>query len=99
MKITETTDNDNNVCRISKLLEAGNIAPTIWYHKLLRESGKSDCTAITILSELVLLYRYQGNKEFQLNFKYFRNKFNFGLSQVKDAVIRLEKLGLVITRF
>ena len=33
--------------------------------------------------------------EFQLNFAYFARKFNFGLSQVKDAVIRLEKLSLL----
>ena len=95
MRITETTDNDNNVSSFTGLLDTGNLVPTIWYHKLLRECGKSDCTAIAILSELVLLHRDHGSNEFQLNFKYFKDKFNFGLSQVKDAVIRLEKLGLV----
>jgi hypothetical protein len=95
MKITETTDNHNNVSRFTELLDTGNLVPTIWYHKLLRECGKSDCTAIAILSELVLLHRDHGSKEFQLNFKYFKDKFNFGLSQVKDAIIRLEKFGLI----
>ena len=69
MKITETTENHNNVSRFTELLDAGNLVPTIWYHKLLRECGKSDCTAIAILSELVLLHRDQGSNEFQLNFK------------------------------
>ncbi|WPX99253.1 DnaA-like protein [Candidatus Megaera polyxenophila] len=76
-------------------LEPGNIVPHNWYHTLLRPCGKSDTTAITILSELVFLHRYNGATEFQLNFAYFARKFNFGLSQVKDAVIRLEKLSLL----
>jgi len=76
-------------------LEPGNIVPHNWYHTLLRPCGKSDTTAITILSELVFLHRYNGATEFQLNFVYFARKFNFGLSQVKDAVIRLEKLSLL----
>ncbi len=76
-------------------LEPGNIVPHNWYHTLLRPCGKSDTTAITILSELVFLHRYNGATEFQLNFAYFARKFNFGLSQVKDAVIRLEKLFLL----
>jgi len=76
-------------------LEPGNIVPHNWYHTLLRPCGKSDTTAITILSELVFLHRYNGATEFQLNFSYFARKFDFGLSQVKDAVIRLEKLSLL----
>lgn len=76
-------------------LEPGNIVPHNWYHTLLRPCGKSDTTAITILSELLFLHRYNGATEFQLNFAYFARKFNFGLSQVKDAVIRLEKLSLL----
>ncbi len=95
MKITETPYNDNNLPSFSELLGAGNIVPNIWYHKLRRDTGKSDGTAISILSELVFLYRCNNATEFQLNFKYFKKKFNFGLSQVKDAVVRLEKLGLV----
>ncbi|MBP9778924.1 MAG: hypothetical protein KBD25_07070, partial [Rickettsiaceae bacterium] len=60
-------------------LEPGNIVPHNWYHTLLRPCGKSDTTAITILSELVFLHRYNGATEFQLNFAYFARKFNFGL--------------------
>ena len=73
----------------------GNIVPHIWYHKLTRAGGKSDTVAITILSELVFLHRYQSNSEFQLKFSYFKQKFNFGLSQVKAGIVRLEKAGLV----
>lgn len=104
MKITEHADNGNNLSEVtynnnfsgfSSFLDSGNIVPTIWYHKLLRPCGKSDCSAISILSELVFLHRSSGNTEFQLNFKYFKNKFNFGLSQAKAAIIRLEQQGLV----
>ncbi len=78
-----------------KISITGNIVPHNWYYSLLRPCGKSDTTAIAILSELVFLHRYNGATEFQLNFSYFARKFNFGLSQVKDAVIRLEKLSLL----
>ena len=74
---------------------SGNIVPHIWYHNLTRAGGKSDTVAITILSELVFLHRYQNNSEFQLKFSYFKQKFNFGLSQVKAGIVRLEKAGLV----
>ena len=91
---------DDSVCnkagsKTSKISISGNIVPHNWYHTLLRPCGKSDTTAITILSELVFLHRYNGATEFQLNFSYFARKFNFGLSQVKDAVVRLEKLSLL----
>jgi len=76
-------------------ISTGNIVPHNWYHDLTRPCGKSDTTAIAILSELVFLHRYNGATEFQLNFGYFARKFNFGLSQVKDAVVRLEKLLLL----
>jgi len=81
--------------KTSKISISGNIVPHNWYHNLLPPCGKSDTTAITILSELVFLHRYNRATEFQLNFAYFARKFNFGLSQVKDAVIRLEKLSLL----
>jgi len=81
--------------KTSKISVSGNIVPHNWYHNLLRPCGKSDTTAIAILSELVFLHRYNGVTEFQLNFGYFARKFNFGLSQAKDAVVRLEKLSLL----
>ena len=79
----------------NKISISGNIVPSNWYHLLLRPCGKSDTTAIAILSELVFLHRYNGNTEFQLNFNYFKRKFNFGVSQAKDAVIRLEQAELL----
>ena len=78
---------------------AGNIVPHIWYKLLLRPSGRSDTTAIAILGELVLLHRLNGDSEFQLNYHYFKEKFNFGFNQVKDAVVRLEKSDLVVRRW
>jgi hypothetical protein len=78
---------------------AGNIVPHIWYKLLLRPSGRSDNTAITILSELWFLHRLNGDSEFQLNYHYFKEKFNFGFNQVKDAVVRLEKSDLVVRRW
>jgi DnaA N-terminal domain len=91
---------DDSVCnnaesQTNKISITGNIVPSNWYHNLLRPCGKSDTTAIAILSELVFLHRYNGNTEFQLNFNYFKRKFNFGVSQTKDAVIRLEQAELL----
>ena len=77
----------------------GNLVPNIWYKLLLRPSGRSDTTAIAILAELVLLHRLNGDSEFQLNYHYFKEKFNFGFDQVKDAVVRLEKSDLVVRHF
>lgn len=37
----------------AKLSITGNIVPHCWYHKILRECGKADINAITILSELL----------------------------------------------
>ena len=86
---------NNAESQINKISITGNIVPSNWYHNLLRPCGKSDTTAIAILSELVFLHRYNGNTEFQLNFNYFKRKFNFGVSQTKDAVIRLEQAELL----
>ena len=91
---------DDSVCnnaesQTNKISISGNIVPSNWYHRLLRPCGKSDTTAIAILSELVFLHRYNGNTEFHLNFNYFKRKFNFGISQAKDAVIRLEHAELL----
>ena len=91
---------DNSACnnaesQTNKISITGNIVPSNWYHNLLRPCGKSDTTAIAILSELVFLHRYNGDTEFQLNFNYFKRKFNFGVSQTKDAVIRLEQTELL----
>ena len=86
---------NNAESQTNKISISGNIVPSNWYHRLLRPCGKSDTTAIAILSELVFLHRYNGNAEFQLNFNYFKRKFNFGVSQAKDAVIRLEQAELL----
>lgn len=75
---------------------SGNIVPHIWFHQLLRPCGKSDTTAIAILSELMFFYRRNGNIEFQLGFNYFKEKFNFGFDQVRDAIVRLEQASLVL---
>jgi hypothetical protein len=48
---------------------------------------------------LWFLHRLNGDSEFQLNYHYFKEKFNFGFNQVKDAVVRLEKSDLVVRRW
>lgn len=96
MIVTQEDRASNNAePQTNKISISGNIVPSNWYHRLLRPCGKSDTTAIAILSELVFLHRYNGNTEFQLNFNYFKRKFNFGVSQAKDAVIRLEQAELL----
>jgi hypothetical protein len=72
---------------------SGNIILSNWYHRLLRTCNKPDTVAITILSELVSLFLLALPK-FQLKFLYFKRKFNFGLSQVKDDIVRLEKITI-----
>ena len=91
---------NHSVCKsaggeLDNISLSGNIVPHNWYHQLTRAGGKADTVAIAILSELVFLHRYQGDREFQLKFSYFKHKFNFGLSQVKAGIVRLEKVGLV----
>ena len=90
---------DSELQNASTLSITGNIVPHCWYHKILRECGKADINAITILSELLFLHRAENKSVFQLPYKYFKSKFNFGLYQVRDAVIRLEKLSLLKREF
>jgi len=39
-------------------LEPGNIIPHFWFKKIVDEKGKPDLTAITLLSEVLALYRF-----------------------------------------
>src|SRR5690349_143210 len=78
---------------------SGNLVPHVWYHKILRAGGKPDVIGITILSELLYLYRSEDKTEFQLGYDYFKYKFNCTFSQVHEALVRLEKQELVTRRF
>ncbi|MCC8371424.1 MAG: hypothetical protein LN568_01465 [Rickettsia endosymbiont of Pseudomimeciton antennatum] len=85
------------IINISQL--TSNIVPSNGHHQLLHPCGKLDTTAGSILSVLIFLYRHNGNSKFQLIFSYFKDKVNFGILQLKDAVIRLEQTKLVLSSF
>lgn len=92
------------IINISQL--TSNIIPSNGHHQLLYPCGKLDTTAGFILSVLIFLYRHNGNlyrhngnSKFQLIFSYFKDKVNFRIFQLKDAVIRLEQKKLVLSSF
>jgi hypothetical protein len=74
---------------------AGNIIPNWWYSKILTTGGKSDTTAIALLSDLWFLYRSSGEEEHQKDYDYFCKKFNLSTYQIREAFIRLETLDLM----
>ena len=98
MNITQTS----LVCKAASVksfkcpdIGAGNITPNWWYSKILTTSGKSDMTAIALLSDLWYLYRSSGEEEHQKDYDYFCKKFNLSTYQIREAFIRLESLDLM----
>jgi hypothetical protein len=98
MNITQTS----LVCKAASVksfrcpdIGAGNITPNWWYSKILTTGGKSDMTAIALLSDLWYLYRSSGEEEHQKDYDYFCKKFNLSTYQIREAFIRLESLDLM----
>lgn len=80
-------------------LGVGNIVPHWWYKEIRAAGDKPDLVAITILSELYFLHRKSNGAEFNDGYTYFERKFDFTRSQLKDAIIRLDKAGLAVRSF
>ena len=85
----------------SKIFFSNSISiPQIWYHKVLIKGGKPDHVGITILAELLRLYRESGEgaREFQLSYTKFKSKFNYTYDQVYEALVRLDNQNLIARR-
>ena len=82
---------------VESVLAQGNIIPHLWYSTILKDCGKPDTVAISILSDLARLYRNSAGRdcEFQLSYLELSSKFNYSLRQIYDGVVRLENRGLV----
>lgn len=91
--------NKNNQKFKKEFLGVGNIVPHSWYSKITAGGGKPDFVAITILSELVFLYRKLGNPEIAESYSYYEKKFNLTKTQLQDATLRLHKNGIVERSF
>lgn len=74
---------------------SGNIIPTVWWQRLRLESGECDFTAVMILAEIA------NSKEIELqrNYQSFAEQFILSKKQVREAMQRLVKHGLITTDF
>jgi len=94
----------------------GNIIPQIWYKTILRDNGKPNLLAISILSDIVYWYRPSEirdeasgcvigwkkrfrNDLLQRSYEQFAKLFGESKRSIIDAVICLEKLGVVKREF
>lgn len=101
MNLHQNTSSGNHEIVISSNFQnfgPGNIIPHWCYHKVT-SCGKPDFVAITILSELLYLYRLNNGEEFANSYVYFERKFNLTRTQLQDATLRLHKSGLVERTF
>lgn len=90
----------------------GNVIPQIWYRKILKETGKPDLLAITLLSDIVYWYRPVEERDeatgqligyrkrfkddlLQRSYDSFAEQFGENKRAVRDAIARLEALGVV----
>ena len=95
----------------AKLNISGNIIPQVWYRTIIRESGKPNLTAIIILADIVYWYkpteiRDEGTgqvgvrKKFksdllQRSYQQISEQFGISKKEATNAVVFLEKLGVV----
>jgi hypothetical protein len=99
---------DNAIYDMRKHVGAVNVIPQTWYKKITFENGKPHLNAITILSELVYWYTPHGKvingssvlvKKFsadilQKGYRELSDKFGMSDKQVREALIKLESMGL-----
>ena len=71
----------------------GSVIPSIWYSKILNESGKPDTVAINLLADIVYWYRpTEEHNEFDpdvitLKKKFSVDKLQLGYEQIRKKVI------------
>jgi hypothetical protein len=92
-------NSENNTHNDTPSLGIGNIVPHWWYKEIRAAGDKPDLVAITVLSELYYLHRKTSGDEFNDGYVYFERKFDFTRSQLKDAIIRLDKADLADRSF
>lgn len=88
--------------RARLLCESENIIPHVWYQTIHSIGEKSDLVVITVLTEIIYWQRYSSskiNKNWEVSYQYFEQKFGFTRKRVKEAFIYLESLDLIYRRF
>lgn len=90
---------------------SGSLIPHSWLHSITLDSGRPDMNAIFVLAEIVYWYRPSVSvnedgkavwkkkfwKEYlQKSIKELAVKLNLSYDQVKLALVRLEKRGLIV---
>jgi hypothetical protein len=97
------------VIAVDKIAFNGNLVPHAWYQHLKTERGLTDAIGCLILAEIVYWYRSgsmtEGGKEIryrrfsgdmlQKGYEELEEKFGFTKDQLVDALIRLERNGLI----
>lgn len=108
---TFTTGNEI-VDEMATIQITGNVIPQIWYRKILKETGKPDLLAITLLSDIVYWYRPVEERDeatgqligyrkrfkddlLQRSYDSFAEQFGENKRAVRDAIARLEALGVI----
>lgn len=71
----------------------GNVIPFAWFSKITFDNGKPDLNAIIILSDIANFKEY--NSLFLTSYEYFSLTFGLSKRQVKQAIDRLIKLGVI----
>jgi hypothetical protein len=102
---------DKNSCieQIETIDFLGNITPKAWYKNIKTDTGKTDSIAINLLSEIVYHYRRITSKENSTEYvcqfsgdmwsqtnRQFAQTFEYTKLQITSALVRLEKMGLII---
>lgn len=106
---------NQTVFEMQNLSIEGNIIPHSWYQNIVTQSGKPDLPAIIILSDIVYWYRptsvfhkdgtFKGIKQkfdsdvLQKSYDDLANKFGLSKRTVREAVIRLENIGVITREF
>lgn len=71
----------------------GNVIPFTWFSKITFDNGKPDLNAIIILSDIANFKEY--NSLFLTSYEYFSITFGLSKRQIKQAIDRLIKLGVI----
>jgi len=109
----EFTTGNSKVDAMAAMQLTGNVIPQIWYRNILRENGKPDLLAITILADICYWYRpteirdertgqflgyakkFKDKDLLQRSYAQFADLFGESKRSITDAIVRLEKIGVI----
>lgn len=90
---------------------SGNVIPSKWYRTIVNDKGKPNITAITVLSEIVFLYRPYPCKDesgqivgyknkvrtefLRVTYRQFEDKFGFSKDVTRASLDFLKNLGVI----